>query len=213
MPTMVPGQSVVDMPMLRFELPCLGSKTIIQNVGSVLPATTFTRQFDSLNIVIVVDQKTAPHQSLLERPRWRNPDYRHAYMESSIAQGIAWQIKINREKRQLSQRALAVKVGSRQSAISRAEDATYGSHSLETLVKIANAFDCALQVRFVPYSTLARDSEDLSPEALYTESYDEEIAHAHQEEVSVISSATQPARTISADAKPGRTIDTRRLRR
>lgn len=202
MPTIVQQQSAVGMLMRRFEPPSLAWKTIIPSAGDVPPATTVTLQFDvSFNVVCVVDQQTTPHLRLLERPRWRNPEYRHAYMESSIAQGVAWQIRINREKRKLSQTELAAKIGSRQSSISRAEDTTYGSHSLETLVKIANAFDCALQVRLIPYSTLARDSEDLSPEALYTESYDEEIAHGHQEIPS-----------ISADARPNRTLRAHRLR-
>ncbi len=172
-----------------------------------------TLQFEvSLNVVYMGDQQATPLQRLLERPRWRDPEYRHAYMESAISHGVAWQIRTNREKRQLSQTALAAKIGSQQSAISRAEDTTYGSHSLDTLVKIANAFDCALQVRYIPYSSLARDSEDLSPEALYTESYNEEIVHGHQED-SGISIGSRPDRAISVEGKPTRAIGTRRLRR
>jgi transcriptional regulator with XRE-family HTH domain len=123
----------------------------------------------------------SPHQTtaadLKIRPRWRNIEYRQAYMEAAIEQGVAWQIKVNREQRQLSQKALAQRIGTRQSAISRAEDPEYGRHRLETLVKIANAFDCALQVRFIPYSTLARHSDDLSPDALYAPSFEEECSH------------------------------------
>jgi len=113
-------------------------------------------------------------QWLEKRKKWKNAEYRHAYMEAALEQGVAWQIKINRESRKLSQAQLARCIGSRQSAISRAEDPSYGRHRLETLVKVANAFDCALQVKFVPYSQLAKDSDDLSPEALYAKSYLEE---------------------------------------
>ncbi len=130
-------------------------------------------------IIVINDEKmiqTTPRQWLEKRRKWRKQEYRHAYMEAAIEQGVAWQIKINREKRNLSQGELANMIGSRQSAISRVEDASYGRHRLETLTKIANAFDCALQVRFIPYSKLARDSDDLSPEALYAKSYTEEIA-------------------------------------
>lgn len=117
----------------------------------------------------------SPIHYLVRRKKWGNSEYRHAYMESAIEQGVAWQIRINRERRGLSQSDLARLIGSKQSAISRVEDESYGRHRLETLVKIANAFDCVLQVRFVPYSKLARDSEDLSPTALYARSYVEEI--------------------------------------
>lgn len=115
-----------------------------------------------------------PHQWLAKKKKWADFEYRQLYMTAAIEQGIAWQIKINRERRRLSQKDLAHCISTRQSAISRAEDPSYGRHSIETLVKIANVFDCALQVRFIPYSQLAKDSDDLSPDALYAKSYTEE---------------------------------------
>lgn len=114
-------------------------------------------------------------ESLCSKTKWVNREYRHAYMEASIEQGVAWQIKLNREGRGLSQTELARLIGSKQSAISRAEDPTYGRHRIETLVKIAHTFDCALQVKFIPYSALAMDSEDLSIAVQYVQSYSEEI--------------------------------------
>ncbi|MDO8369605.1 MAG: helix-turn-helix transcriptional regulator [Candidatus Nitrotoga sp.] len=119
--------------------------------------------------------RPTPRQWLAKKKKWADIEYRHLYMNAAIEQGVAWQIKNNRERRHLSQKALANCISTKQSAISRAEDPSYGRHNLETLVKIANAFDCALQVRFVPYSQLAEDSDDLSPDALYAKSYSEEI--------------------------------------
>jgi transcriptional regulator with XRE-family HTH domain len=104
-------------------------------------------------------------------PKWSNPQYRRAYAVASIEQGLAWQIRVNRQVRGLSQAELAAAIGTKQSAISRLEDPSYGSHSLDTLIAIADVFDCALSVRFVPYSELARQSEDLSPEALIVEPF------------------------------------------
>lgn len=101
-------------------------------------------------------------------------------MAASIEQGVAWQIKVNRQVRGLSQEDLATLLSTKQSAISRLEDPSYGAHSLETLMSVANAFDCALSVRFVPYSELARQSEDLSPEALLVEPFDVEVAGLEQ---------------------------------
>lgn len=83
-------------------------------------------------------------------------------MEAAIEQGIAWQIRVNRKLRGMSQKGLAVALGTQQSAISRIEDPEYGAHSLDTLVQIAKVFDCALMVKFAPYSALAADSERLS---------------------------------------------------
>ena len=113
---------------------------------------------------------------LASKPKWIDREYRHAYMESAVEQTIAWQIKINREKRRLKQSDLAAMVGTTQSAISRAEDEEYGGHNLGTLVKIANAFDCALVVKFVSYSQLAYDAFRLSEDEMYACSYDQEIS-------------------------------------
>lgn len=96
-------------------------------------------------------------------------------MEAAVEQGIAWQIKINRELRGLTQDELAKAIGTGQSAISRIEDPTYGAQSLEVLVKIANAFDCALSVKFVSFSQLAFDSERLGEREQYVCSYANEI--------------------------------------
>lgn len=119
-------------------------------------------------------QLGTPRPILEKHPDWRDPEYRQAYLSSSIEQGLAWQIRTNRKLRNMSQEDLAQAIGTQQSGISRLEDPTYGAHSLETLVSIANAFDCALSVRFVSYSALAHESEDLSPQALYAKSYEEE---------------------------------------
>ncbi len=83
-------------------------------------------------------------------------------MEAAIDQGIAWQIRINRKFRNMSQFDLATAIGTQQSAVSRLEDPEYGAHSLDTLKQVAKAFDCALLVKFVSYGDLAGESENLS---------------------------------------------------
>jgi transcriptional regulator with XRE-family HTH domain len=107
--------------------------------------------------------------------RWHEREYREAYMEAAVSQGIAWQIKINRSERKMSQAELAGCIGTRQSAVSRLEDPEYGAHSLETLMSIAKAFDCALIVKFAGYSVLARESEYLSEENQYAPTYAQEM--------------------------------------
>lgn len=101
-------------------------------------------------------------RALDRRPEWQDKEYREAYMEAAVEQGVAWQIRINRQKRGLSQRSLASGIGTQQSAVSRLEDPEYGGHSLETLVQIAKAFDCALAVKFISYSQLALEAEHLT---------------------------------------------------
>ncbi|MFP3638095.1 helix-turn-helix domain-containing protein [Paraburkholderia sp. SIMBA_054] len=118
--------------------------------------------------------RNTPKQALQERPEWTDREFREAYADASIEEGLAWQIRANREGRHMTQKELGEAIGTTQTGIHRFEDPEYGKHSLDTLVKLAHAFDCALSVRFVPYSQLAIESEDLSPEALYATPYEVE---------------------------------------
>lgn len=183
MVTTKPERFAVDMPLMPVARTFQTPITFTWNVEPVstqrrISISNIQHGGSALYFAVVIGrdfEKYASRQLLLNRRKWKKKEYRHAYMQSAIEQGIAWQIKINRERRSMSQSTLAEAIGSKQSAISRAEDPSYGRHSLDTLVKIANTFDCALQVKFVPYSKLARDSHDLSAEALYAPSYSEEI--------------------------------------
>ncbi|RZI59493.1 MAG: XRE family transcriptional regulator [Rubrivivax sp.] len=112
---------------------------------------------------------------LQQRSEWRDKEYRDLYMEEAVDQGIAWQIRINRERRGLSQKRLAETLGTQQSAVSRLEDPDYGAHSLDTLKELARAFDCALLLKLVPYSVLASEREHLSPDDLYAPPFTAEV--------------------------------------
>lgn len=118
---------------------------------------------------------------LVKRPKWQDKEYRDAYMEASIEQGIAWQIRTNRHLRGITQTDLAKSIGTKQSAISRLEDPTYGAHSLETLVEIAKSFDCALLVKFISFSHLAYESEKLGEADLYAATFTEEMKEIYDQ--------------------------------
>jgi transcriptional regulator with XRE-family HTH domain len=118
--------------------------------------------------------QTKPVNPLSKYPKWGDAEYRRAYVLTSIEQGIAWQIKTNRTARGLSQADLAGALGVEQSAVSQLEDPACGGYTVDTLIKLAEAFDCAVSLRFVPFSELARESQDLSPQALYAAPYSEE---------------------------------------
>jgi transcriptional regulator with XRE-family HTH domain len=63
---------------------------------------------------------------------------------------VAAQIYEARRAAGLSQKQLAVKVGTTQSVIARLEDADYNGHSLSMLRRIAAALNREVEVRFVP---------------------------------------------------------------
>lgn len=113
--------------------------------------------------------------AIVERNEWLDNEFREAYMEASVEQNIAWQIKFNREKRSLTQKQLAHLIGTQQSAVSRIEDPSYGATNLKTIVKIAHAFRCALSIKLISYSELAEESENFSKESLIVKSFEEEI--------------------------------------
>lgn len=131
-------------------------------------------QFFFVQINVVAQNAADANDAISHRVKWLDRDYRQSYMEASIEQGVAWQIRANRKKRHLSQEKLAEMLGTNQSAISRIEDPDYGKHSIDTLIGVAHAFDCALSVKFIPYSELARESENLSEEDLFAAPFSDE---------------------------------------
>ena len=107
--------------------------------------------------------------------RLKNKGFRDAYVKANIEQGLAHQIRALRTQHGLSQEELALKLGKKnQSAIARLEDPSYGKFSLATLEEIASALDVALLVKFIPYSRLLEETDDLSPRAICAESFDAE---------------------------------------
>ncbi len=78
------------------------------------------------------------------------PGYREAVAEEVERLDIARVIYEARVAAGLSQKQLADKIGSRQSVISRLEDADYGAHSLSMLRRIAQALGQRLEVKFAP---------------------------------------------------------------
>jgi len=152
----LPLQEVADSAARNFSFVVCGTASL---------ASFVSEQHISRSAAVLLDEMT----------EWSDQEYRHAYADAAVEQGIAWQIRINREKRGWTQGQLAKAIGTKQSSISRIEDPEYGSHSLQQLMKVAHAFDCALIVKLAPYSTLARESKCLSEQHLFVASYNDEI--------------------------------------
>lgn len=101
--------------------------------------------------------------------------YRDAYVGEHVKTSLPFQIRTLREQRGLSQRDLGERTGMRQNAISRLEKPDYGSLSVNTLLRLASAFDVALLIKFVPFRKLLDEFSDLSIEALEVNSFDDEL--------------------------------------
>lgn len=87
------------------------------------------------------------------------PGYREAVAEEVERLDIAHVIYEARVAAGLSQKQLADKIHSRQSVISRLEDADYGAQSLSMLRRIARALGKRLEVKFAPVEAKAAAPE------------------------------------------------------
>ena len=103
-----------------------------------------------------------------------NPAYRHGYVASHIHIGIRFQLRHIREARGWTKAELAAKAKMTPAAVARLEDPNAPPVTLANLLKIAEALDVALLVRFVPFSRLVAEYADCSPEALVVPSFENE---------------------------------------
>jgi transcriptional regulator with XRE-family HTH domain len=106
----------------------------------------------------------------------RQKAYRAAYVISHIRIGIPFQIRSLRMQRGWNQEEFAKQLGMSQPRISEMERPGARRPNIETLLRIAEALDVALQVRFVPFSELVEWSESFNPDAFSVPSFDDEIA-------------------------------------
>jgi len=77
----------------------------------------------------------------------QNPDVKKEYNDLNVMYEIKKQIIKYRIENNLSQKELAEKIGTKQSAISRLENDDYNP-SIEFLDKVANALGKKLEIRF-----------------------------------------------------------------
>ncbi len=102
---------------------------------------------------------------------------RHLQVSADVNVGIPLQIRVMREAKGWNQTTLAEKIGTTQNAISRLESGSYGRPNVKTLLRLAEAFDVALLVKFVPFGRFARALDEMSATSVAIPSFadDEEL--------------------------------------
>lgn len=110
-----------------------------------------TKTTDALDILEKMAGDTAEMRQLMERAR--------------VNAMVAQLIYAARAKAGLSQADLAAKVGTKQSVISRLEDADYEGHSLAMLQRIAVALGCSVEIRFAEKAISSRKPAGLKTSA------------------------------------------------
>jgi transcriptional regulator with XRE-family HTH domain len=101
--------------------------------------------------------------------------YRDAFVGAQVRVALPMQCRALRESRGWTQPQLAEAAGMSQPRISEIERPGERKLNLDTLLRLASAFDVALQVRFVPFSELIDDDDSLDAEDFYVASFDEDI--------------------------------------
>jgi len=105
----------------------------------------------------------------------KDKDYRDAFVISHIYNGIASQIRAIREQRGWTQKELGERAKNmKQERISILENPNNSSVTINTLERIASAFDVALMIKFVPFGDLVKWDANLSSESFKVVSFGED---------------------------------------
>ena len=113
----------------------------------------------------------------------KDKGYRNRFIEGQIKTGIPFQVRALRAARKLTQKQLGEEAKIPQTVVSRIENGSGGSLSIKTLLRLAEAFDVALVVRFEPIDKLINWVDDLSPEVLSFKPSEEILADIEREAV------------------------------
>lgn len=110
----------------------------------------------------------------------RNKEYRDAYVASQIRIGVPFQIRALRNQRGWNQEEFATRLGMSQPRVSEMERPGERRPNIETLLRIAEALDVGLQVRFVSFGELIEWAERFSPDDFVVPSFEEEIVQREE---------------------------------
>ena len=98
-------------------------------------------------------QSTRDGVEILHHMLDEDPELNELYKEELHKLQLADKIKRARKSAGISQNDLAKKINTTQSVISRLENSNYDRFSMSTLVKVAMALGCNLQVDLIPQKT------------------------------------------------------------
>lgn len=112
-----------------------------------------------------MNKKTSNALEILQDVFGRDPKYQEMLSEERVMAQAARAIRSARAHAKLTQKQLAERIGTSQSAIARIEDGDYDGHTLALLERVARALDCRVEVQFVSTISTNRSSEKVSAQA------------------------------------------------
>ncbi len=126
----------------------------------------------------------------------RDREYRSQYVASQISVGLPFQIRALRKARAWTQKKLAEAAGMAQPRITEIERPGGRKLNIDTLLRLSEAFDVALEVRFVPFGQFIDWNEDFDPNHYDVPTFETELARAESDE-QTRASAQDAIRNIS----------------
>ena len=129
-------------------------------------------------------------------------EYRYAFVEERLQTGLAAQIHTIREQRGLDPKQFAEKLGKKLAWVYRLEDPNQPPPTIPSLIEVAKAYDCDLEVRFRPFSETLNDLDRLSTDSLRVASFKDEsleIEHMLSIEAAYTSIGTGRYRSAETD--------------
>jgi len=137
--------------------------------------------------------------------------FREAFVFEQIKRHIPFQVRTMRTEREWSQAKAGEALGKPQNVISRLESPAYGKLTLQTLIDIAHGFDVGLIIKFVPFSRLVREYEDVSFDALSAKSVSDEKEAEKLQKWALGESVSPITTTVAASPLPARDHGIRKL--
>jgi transcriptional regulator with XRE-family HTH domain len=132
----------------------------------------------------------------------REKEYRDAFVASQIRIGLPMQCRALRESREWTQPQLAEAAGMSQPRISEIERPGERKLNLETLLRLASAFDVALQVRFVPFSQLVDDDDSIHFDSFEVAKFENDMARLEKIEEDMKAAKSVLLSDLKSDSKP-----------
>lgn len=126
-------------------------------------------------------------------------EYRDIFVSEQINTGLAFQIRAMREQRGWTQSKLGKEARMAQSRISIMEDANYSRFNLNTLKRVASAFDVALVVRFEPFSKLVDNFVNLDSSSLKVASFKDDTFSAETSQPQTLTALNLGVGTVAGD--------------
>lgn len=110
----------------------------------------------------------------------KDESYRKAFFRANAADSIALQIRELRRIRDLKQAELAAAADMKQSAVSRIEQAKYSSWTFNTLLRIAEALNARLIIKFQKLEDAIREYQPAAASLAKTSSFLQLITHPNK---------------------------------